>query len=73
VAALTSGFSWAFWACGAIALAAVPVTFLLVRRTELAAVVASATGKPLPEPALGINRYRHPFSTDPETTGSNQY
>ena len=51
VAALTSGFSWAFWACGAIGLAAVPVTFLLVRRTELAAVVANATGKPLPEPA----------------------
>ena len=30
--ALTSGFQWAFWACGIIGLAAVPVTFLLVRR-----------------------------------------
>jgi EmrB/QacA subfamily drug resistance transporter len=34
--ALTSGFHWAFWACGAIALTAVPVTYLLVRRHELA-------------------------------------
>ena len=51
-AALTSGFQWAFWACGAIALAAVPVTFLLVRRDELAAAVASTTVKePPPAPA----------------------
>ncbi len=34
-AALTSGFQRAFWACGAIALAAVPVTYLLVRRSTL--------------------------------------
>jgi EmrB/QacA subfamily drug resistance transporter len=45
-AALTSGFRWAFWACGAIALAAVPVTFLLVRRDELATAVASTSQKP---------------------------
>jgi EmrB/QacA subfamily drug resistance transporter len=45
-AALTSGFQWAFWACGAIALAAVPVTFLLVRRDELATAVASTSQKP---------------------------
>jgi hypothetical protein len=32
VAALTSGFQWALWACGLIALAAVPVTYLLIRR-----------------------------------------
>ena len=51
-AALTSGFSWAFWACGAIALAAVPVTFLLVRRNELAKAVASTTVRePKPAPA----------------------
>jgi len=50
-AALTSGFSWAFWACGAIGLAAVPVTYLLVRRDELATVVASTSAKPQPEPA----------------------
>ena len=50
-AALTSGFQWAFWACGAIGLAAVPVTFLLVRRHELAIAVASASARPQPAPA----------------------
>jgi MFS family permease len=50
-AALTSGFQWALWACGAIGLAAVPVTFLLVRRGELATVVASTARKPQPAPA----------------------
>jgi EmrB/QacA subfamily drug resistance transporter len=49
--ALTSGFQWAFWACGAIGLAAVPVTYLLVRRDELATAVASTTGKPQPASA----------------------
>jgi len=51
--ALTSGFQWAFWACGAIGLAAVPVTYLLVRRRELAIAVASASAKPQPAPAEG--------------------
>ena len=37
-AALTGGFQWAFWVCGAIALAAIPVTFLLVRSHDLARV-----------------------------------
>jgi EmrB/QacA subfamily drug resistance transporter len=50
-AALTSGFQWAFWACGAIGLAGVPVTFLLVRRHELAIAVASASAKPQPASA----------------------
>jgi EmrB/QacA subfamily drug resistance transporter len=50
-AALTSGFHWAFWACGAIGLAGVPVTYLLIRRDELAAAVASASQKPQPAPA----------------------
>jgi MFS family permease len=50
-AALTSGFQWAFWACGAIGLAAVPVTYLLVRRDELAIAVASTSAKPQPAPA----------------------
>ena len=50
-AALTSGFHWAFWACGAIGLAAVPVTYLLVRRDELATAVASTSQKPQPAPA----------------------
>ncbi len=40
-AALTGGFQQALWACGAIALSAVPVTFLLIRRSELAQAVAS--------------------------------
>jgi hypothetical protein len=42
-AALTGGFQWAFWVSGLTALAAVPVTFLLIRRTELARAVATAT------------------------------
>jgi EmrB/QacA subfamily drug resistance transporter len=40
--ALTGGFQWAFWACGLIGLSAVPVTFLMVRRNELARAVASS-------------------------------
>jgi EmrB/QacA subfamily drug resistance transporter len=51
-AALTGGFQWAFWACGLIGLSAVPVTFLLIRRHELAKAVAAATVKePKPAPA----------------------
>jgi EmrB/QacA subfamily drug resistance transporter len=46
-AALTGGFQWAFWVCGATALLAVPVTFLLIRNHELAKAVATAS-----EPAL---------------------
>jgi len=42
-AALTGGFQWALWVCGAIALLAVPITFLLVRSNDLAPVV---TGQP---------------------------
>ncbi len=34
-AALTGGFQWAFWVCGAIGVAAVPITFLLVRSRDL--------------------------------------
>jgi hypothetical protein len=33
-AALTGGFQLAFWVCGAIGLAAVPIAFLLIRREE---------------------------------------
>jgi EmrB/QacA subfamily drug resistance transporter len=36
-AALTGGFQWALWVCGAIGLAAIPVTFLLIRRDDMAA------------------------------------
>jgi MFS family permease len=41
-AALTGGFQWALWVCGLTALVAIPVTFLLVRRTEMARAVASS-------------------------------
>ncbi len=40
--ALTGGFRAAFWVSGLVALTAVPVTFLLVRRTELARAAAQA-------------------------------
>jgi EmrB/QacA subfamily drug resistance transporter len=41
-AALTGGFHWAFWVTGLTGLAAVPVTFLLIRRTELARAIAAS-------------------------------
>ena len=41
-AALTGGFQQAFWVTGLTALAAVPVTFLLIRRTEIARAVAAS-------------------------------
>jgi EmrB/QacA subfamily drug resistance transporter len=51
-AALTGGFHAAFWALGGIALLALPVTFGLIRRRELATAVAAATLRdPQPEPA----------------------
>ena len=34
-AALAGGFQWAFWVCGVIGLAAIPITFLLVRSRDL--------------------------------------
>jgi EmrB/QacA subfamily drug resistance transporter len=40
--ALTGGFHWALWVAGLTALAAVPVTFLLVRRAELAQAAAAS-------------------------------
>jgi EmrB/QacA subfamily drug resistance transporter len=40
-AALTEGFQWALWVCGLTALVAIPVTFLLIRRAEMARAVAS--------------------------------
>ena len=41
-AALTGGFQWALWVCGAIALAAVPVALALVRSAELAPTAEAA-------------------------------
>jgi len=40
-AALTGGFVSALWVCGATALVAVPVAFLLMRRAQMAQTVAS--------------------------------
>jgi EmrB/QacA subfamily drug resistance transporter len=40
-AALTGGFQWALWVCGLTGLAAVPVTFLLIRRSEMDKAVAN--------------------------------
>jgi EmrB/QacA subfamily drug resistance transporter len=48
-AALTGGFQWALWVCGAIGLAAIPVTFLLIRRDEIAQPAADTAEE---EPAL---------------------
>ena len=51
-AALTGGFHSALWVSGAIALLAIPVTFLLIRNDEMAtAVAATALRGPEPEPA----------------------
>src|SRR5215469_17788975 len=50
-AALTGGFQWAFWVTGLTALAAVPVTFLLIRHTELARAVAASLQRQAPVPA----------------------
>ena len=51
-AALTGGFHAALWVSGAIALLAIPVTFLLIRNDEMAtAVAATAIRDPHPEPA----------------------
>jgi hypothetical protein len=48
-AALTGGFQSALWVSGAVALLAIPVTFLLIRKDEMATAVA-ATGLRAPEP-----------------------
>jgi EmrB/QacA subfamily drug resistance transporter len=39
-AALTGGFEWALWVAGFTGLVALPVTFLLIRRAEMAKAVA---------------------------------
>jgi EmrB/QacA subfamily drug resistance transporter len=46
-AALTGGFQWALWVCGLTALAAIPVSFLLIRRAEMARAVASQSLEPV--------------------------
>jgi energy-converting hydrogenase Eha subunit G len=41
-AALTGGFQWALWLCGLTGLVAVPVTFVLIRRSEMAKAIAQS-------------------------------
>jgi hypothetical protein len=52
--ALTGGFHTALWVCGLTALAAVPIAFLLIRRTDITqTTTAQATTAPqsqVPEP-----------------------
>jgi EmrB/QacA subfamily drug resistance transporter len=51
-AALAGGFHSALWVSGVIALLAIPVAFLLIRKDEMAkAVAATALSDPQPEPA----------------------
>jgi EmrB/QacA subfamily drug resistance transporter len=45
-AALTGGYEWALWVCGITGLVGVPVTFLLIRRADLAKAVATTQPAP---------------------------
>jgi EmrB/QacA subfamily drug resistance transporter len=45
-AALTGGFQWALWVCGAIGLAAIPVTFLLIRGEDMAQAAPGVEAQP---------------------------
>jgi EmrB/QacA subfamily drug resistance transporter len=45
--ALTGGFQWAFWVCGAIALTAIPITFLLVRSRDLVSAAPAESTLPI--------------------------
>ena len=58
-AALTGGFEWALWVCGLTGLVAVPVTFLLIRRAEMAKAVARTHCK------RGRQRPNPPFPSGP--------
>jgi EmrB/QacA subfamily drug resistance transporter len=49
-AALTGGFQWALWVCGLTGLAAIPVAFVLIRRTRKADVIA--TVQPREDPVM---------------------
>ena len=49
--ALTGGFHLAFWVCGLVGLTAVPVAFLLVRRTEIAQAAATTMQRKAPASA----------------------
>jgi EmrB/QacA subfamily drug resistance transporter len=49
--ALTGGFQWALWVCGLTGLVAVPVTFLLVRRSEMTKAIERTQQ---PDAAVGV-------------------
>ena len=51
--ALTGGFHWAFWVCGALALLALPVTAALRRRTAAPASLDGAVAALQAEEAIG--------------------
>jgi NAD(P)-dependent dehydrogenase (short-subunit alcohol dehydrogenase family) len=66
-AALTGGFQWALWVCGLTALPAIPLTFALIRRTEMAK--AAATTQPTQAGlATPWDDATPPGSTDPVNT-----
>lgn len=50
--ALTGGFQLALWVCGLTGLVAVPVTFVLIRRREMAGAVASSSQPNVPAAAM---------------------
>jgi EmrB/QacA subfamily drug resistance transporter len=52
--ALTGGFHSALWVSAVIALIGIPVTFLLVRKDEMAAVVAATSMAPQPQPEPAV-------------------
>jgi EmrB/QacA subfamily drug resistance transporter len=56
-AALAGGFHWALWVSGFTGLAAVPVTFLLIRRREPARAVATADTASTTAPSGPTTRY----------------
>jgi EmrB/QacA subfamily drug resistance transporter len=52
--ALTGGFHSALWVSAVIALIGIPVTFLLVRKDEMAAAVAATSMVPQPQPEPAV-------------------
>jgi EmrB/QacA subfamily drug resistance transporter len=54
-AALTGGFQLAFWVCGAIGIAGVPLTLLLVRRSEIDETLARSAGVPDAAPVFAAD------------------
>ena len=50
--ALTGGFQLALWVCGLTGLVALPVTFVLIRRREMAVAVSKSSQQDVPAPAM---------------------